>query len=123
LCFPSAEGLVYSMPALIRLTLETMDRPQEWYLEQLLLHVIYDGKDNRLVRACTSEQRAFIARFLVHLMEQYSVGLDACSCSDGMLKAYEIWSTGEQLQGCCGTSGGKKSLRVQYTQTPHGRGH
>ena len=91
MCFTSAEGLVYYMPALIRLTIETMDRPQERYLEQLLFHVIYDGKDNRLVRACTSEQRAFIARFLVHLMEQYCVGIDACSWLDDMLKAYEIW--------------------------------
>ena len=37
------------MPALIRLTLETMDRPQERYLEQLLFHVIYDGKDLSLI--------------------------------------------------------------------------
>jgi hypothetical protein len=35
------------MPALIRLTVDTMDRPQERYLEQLLFHLIYDGKDNR----------------------------------------------------------------------------
>src|ERR687888_2561810 len=32
LCFTSAEGLLYYMPALIRLTLETMDTPQERYL-------------------------------------------------------------------------------------------
>jgi hypothetical protein len=38
---------VYYMPALIRLTVDTMDRPQERYLEQLLFHLIYDGKDNR----------------------------------------------------------------------------
>jgi hypothetical protein len=33
LCFTSAEGLLYYMPALIRLTLETMATPQERYLD------------------------------------------------------------------------------------------
>jgi hypothetical protein len=66
--------------------------PQERYLEQLLFHLIYDGTENRIVRACSSEQRAFIAGFLVHLLETYSVEIDTCSCSDDMLKAYEIWS-------------------------------
>jgi hypothetical protein len=33
LCFAAVEGLLYYLPALIRLTLETMDTPQERYLE------------------------------------------------------------------------------------------
>src|SRR5262245_8346730 len=36
LCFVSPEGFLYYMPALIRLTLETMETPQERYLDQLL---------------------------------------------------------------------------------------
>ena len=56
LCFTSAEGLVYYMPALIRLTLETMSTPQERYLEQLLFHLIYDGTENRLVLNTALEQ-------------------------------------------------------------------
>ena len=76
LCFTSAAGLVHYMPALIRLTLETMDTLQEQYLEQLLLHLIYDGTENRIVRACNPEHRAFIARFLAYLIEQYSVEMD-----------------------------------------------
>jgi hypothetical protein len=93
LCFTSAEGLLYYMPALIRLTLETMATPQEQYLEQLLFHLIYDSTENRIVRACNPEQRAFIAGFLAYLMEQYSVEIDECGCGDDMLTAYEIWST------------------------------
>ncbi len=92
LCFTSAEGLVYYMPALIRLTIETMATPQERYLEQLLFHVMYDGQENRIVRACNPEQRAFIAQFLVYLMEQYSTELDECMYADDILKAFEIWS-------------------------------
>lgn len=94
LCFASVAGLLYYLPALIRLTLETMDTPQERYLDQLLFHLIRDGKDHDFVRACNPEQRAFIAEFLEHLMETYSVELDGCTYSDDLVKAYEIWSVG-----------------------------
>jgi hypothetical protein len=92
LCFATAEGLLYYLPALIRLTLDTMDKPQERYLDQLLFHLMYDGKTNRIVRACSPEQRAFIAGFLEHLTDQYSAELDECTYSDDMLKAHDIWS-------------------------------
>ncbi len=54
--------------------------------------VMYDGQENRIVRACNPEQRAFIAQFLVYLMEQYSTELDECMYADDILKAFEIWS-------------------------------
>jgi hypothetical protein len=94
LCFASVEGLLYYLPALIRLTLETMDTPQKRYLDQLLFHLIRDGKDHDLVRACSPEQRIFIAEFLEYLMEIYSAELDGCSYADDMLKAYDIWCAG-----------------------------
>jgi hypothetical protein len=87
-CFAAVEGLLYYLPALIRLTLETMDTSQERYLDQLLFHLMRDGKDNDLVRACSPAQRAFIAGFLTHLMEQYSVEIDeGVFRSADMLKA------------------------------------
>jgi hypothetical protein len=49
-----------------------MDTLQERYLDQLLFHLLRDGKGNDLVRACSPEQRAFIAQFLTYLMEMYS---------------------------------------------------
>jgi hypothetical protein len=61
LCFTSVEGLLYYMPALIRLNLETMATPQKRYLEQLLFHLIYDRSENRIVRPYTPEHRTFIA--------------------------------------------------------------
>jgi len=95
LCFAAVEGLLYYLPALIRLTLETMDTPQERYLDQLLLHLLRDGKDNDLVRACSKEQRAFIAGFLTYLMEIYSAQIDeSIFRSADMLKAYDVWSAG-----------------------------
>jgi hypothetical protein len=93
LCFASVEGILYYMPALIRLTLESMDTPRERYLDQLLFHLLRDGNDNDLVRACSPEQRAFLAEFLAHLMETYSVEVDeGIFRSADMLKAYDIWS-------------------------------
>jgi hypothetical protein len=94
LCFTTAEGLLYYLPALIRLTLDTMDTPHERYLDQLLFHVMYDGKDNRIVRACSPEQRALVAEFLAYLIEQYSAELDGCTYADDMLKVYDIWNVG-----------------------------
>ena len=64
-------------------------------MEQLLLHLIRDGHDHDVVRACRPEQRAFIAGFLAHLMEQYRVEIDkGIFRADAMLKAYAIWSAG-----------------------------
>jgi hypothetical protein len=94
LCFVSPEGFLYYMPALIRITLDTMDKPQERYLDQLLFHLIRDGKDHDLVRAGSREQRVFVAEFLAYLIEQYSAEIDACTYADDILKAYEIWSVG-----------------------------
>jgi hypothetical protein len=91
LCFSSAEGLVYYMPALIRLTLDTMGTP-EMYLDQMLFHLTYDGMDNRLVRACSREQREFMAKFLEHLVENYCTEIEAGAfTSDDILRTHEIW--------------------------------
>ncbi len=77
LCFSSAEGLMYYMPALIRLTLDTIDNPREMYLAQMLFHLIQDGISNRLVSACSKEQRNFIAAFLEYLIDNHSSQIEA----------------------------------------------
>jgi len=94
LCFASSESFLYYVPALIRITLDTMAKPQERYLDQLLFHLIRDGKDHDLVRACSREQRVFVAEFLVYLIDQYGAEIDECTYSDDILKAHEIWSVG-----------------------------
>ena len=96
LCFSSAEGLIYYLPAMIRLTLDTMDNPQETYLDQMLFHLIYDGPGNRLFSACSKEQREFVAAFLEYLVEKYSSQIDAQAfTSDEILRAHEIWRAAE----------------------------
>lgn len=86
---------MYYMPAMIRLTLDGIGNPQESYLEQMLWHLILDGKDNRLVSACSVEQREFIADFLEYLMDNYASQIGAgVFVSDDILKAHEIWRPG-----------------------------
>ncbi len=94
LCFVSVEGLMYYLPAMIRLTVDTMYHPGQTYLEQLLFHLKQDGEDNRLVRACTLEQRNFVADFLEHLVEKHSAAINVGAfTSDDILRTHEIWST------------------------------
>jgi hypothetical protein len=91
---------MYYMPALVRLTLETMEDPREDYLDQLLFHLVYDGPNNRLVSACSKEQREFVADFLEYLMETYCSQIDErVFTSDELLKAHEIWRAG-MTKGC-----------------------
>jgi hypothetical protein len=95
LCFSSVEGLLYYLPALIRLTLDTIDNPRETYLDQMLFHLIRDGAGNLLVNACNEEQREFVAGFLEYVVENYAHQIEAgVYSSDDILRAHEIWSAG-----------------------------
>ena len=92
LCFSSPEGLIYYMPALVRITVNTVDSLQESYLDQLLFHLIKDGPGNRLVCACNEEQREFIAQFLEHLITNHVESINDICAADEILRAHEIWS-------------------------------
>jgi hypothetical protein len=93
LCFSHSGGLLYYMPALVRLTLDTMDNPREMYLDQMLFHLIRDGMANTLVSACNMEQRKFIADFLEYVVENFVPQIEAGIFStDDILRAHEIWS-------------------------------
>jgi len=90
LCFSSMAGLKYYLPAMVRLTLETMDTVQ--YVASMLFHLVKDGPGNDLVLACNRDQRAFVAAFLVWLIENHAGALDEAMCADNALRAHEIWS-------------------------------
>lgn len=90
LCFCSAEGKRYYMPALIRLTLNSLyDEP---YLDQLLFHLADFGNDNALLVLCNRQQRQFITGFLSYLIDQHSEQLDRINLADELLTVYQIWS-------------------------------
>jgi hypothetical protein len=98
-CFSSPEGLIYYMPAIVRLTVDTIDNPRESYLNQMLFHLIKDGPGNRLVTACSEDQLRFVAQFLEYLITEHAESIAAeVFASDDILKAHEIWSTIEGIQ-------------------------
>jgi hypothetical protein len=69
-----------------------MDNPRETYLDQMLFHLLQDGPGNRLVSACSQEQREFVAGFLEYLVGNYCSQIDVgVFTSDEILRAHEVW--------------------------------
>ena len=92
ICFTSAEGFVYYLPALVRLALAEPVEPHGWYGDQLLVHLCSDGRGNKRVLACTVSERRAIVAFLQHLAETRSQLADCYHCSNGLFHAIEYWS-------------------------------
>ncbi len=90
MCFSSEEGKKYYMPALVRLTIDTMSK--EFYLGQFLFHLELNGTDNNLVQNCDTEQREFIASFIKYLIENNTKEIEDNYYSEDILRVYEIWS-------------------------------
>jgi len=90
MCFCSAEGQMYYMPAFIRLSLETLS--DEFYLGQFLFHLEYDGENNRLLKICDDEQKAFVVTFLTYIATNFSFVIEKNCCDQTLLNVLEIWS-------------------------------
>ena len=88
--FSNDDGKRYFMPALIRLSLETINA--ELYFSQLLFHLESDGPKNSLVVSCTPEQRHFIALFIAHMLDQYPEQIDKNAITEETFAVYQIWS-------------------------------
>jgi hypothetical protein len=93
LCFCHSAGLRHYLPALVRLALDTLDA--EFYLGQLLFHLETQGMDQDLWRACTPEQRRFIAHFMEYLIAQHSEVIEYNGYADEVLRVHAIWSQRE----------------------------
>jgi hypothetical protein len=90
ICFSSAEGIKYYFPAMIRLSIETIEG--EYYFDQLLFHLGYSGKENRLLNSFTLRQKEFVARFLWYMISAYSFELEENLSADEALSIYALWS-------------------------------
>jgi len=90
MCFCSAEGMKYYLPAMVRLSIETI--AGECYFEQLLFHLAYDGEKNRLLQCCSAQQRDYVAKFLGHMILAHPVELEENISADTALSAYELWA-------------------------------
>ena len=90
LCFCSGPGLLYYTPALIRLSLNTVE--DDFYFSQLLFHLDYGGRDNRYLQACSDVQRKFIADFVDFMILTYTEQLSGSFDEDTALRVSEVWS-------------------------------
>lgn len=88
--FCSDEGKKYYLPALVRLSLETIQ--EQFYFDQFLFHLEGDGEKNSFLMNCSPEQRAFIASFVRYMIENYPVEIGSNHCTDRALRVYEIWN-------------------------------
>lgn len=92
ICFASAEGTKYYMPALIRLCFETLQ--DDFYFAQLLFHLEIDGPKNELLCACDVRQRKFIHDFVEYMLLQHTQVLEDNFCGDDALRVLELWAEG-----------------------------
>ena len=93
ICFATSEGFRYYLPALVRLAMESSTK-REWYLPQLLFHLIGDGSQNRRVECCGGQQQEAIVRFLWHVVESRGELMAEYGIEDEVQRAIEIWSEG-----------------------------
>jgi len=86
LCFTSAEGLLYDLPARARPT-----RDLDWYAVQLHFHLTYNGSENRILRAASPGQRRAVVRLLDRLVATRAESCDTWSCRADLVAAAELW--------------------------------
>jgi uncharacterized protein DUF6714 len=91
ICFVTAEGFRYYLPALVRLAFESASA-EDWYLPQLLFHLIGDGPQNRRVVCCTAAQQQAIMAVLWHAVETRPALIVRYGIEDDLQRALEIWS-------------------------------
>lgn len=91
LCFTSAAGLLYFLPALGRLALEKPTDELDWYVPQLHFHLTYADRDNRILVAASPEQRQAVVQLLRHIVETRAGLCEQWCCRDDLLAAVELW--------------------------------
>jgi hypothetical protein len=91
ICFVTDQGWRYYLPSLVRLAWESTSS-HDWYLPQLLFHLISDGKGNRRVASCNAAQRKAIVAFLWHVLETSGKQIAEYNIENDLQTAIEIWS-------------------------------
>jgi len=89
LCFCSEEGMKYFFPALVRLSLDTID--DDFYFEQLLFHLGYGGQKNRFLNSCSTDQKEFVSMFLNYMIENHAEKIDKNFEADTALEVQQLW--------------------------------
>jgi hypothetical protein len=91
LCFASADGLLYYMPALARLALDSAVEQSNWYVPQLIFHLTYEADGNRILAASSTPQRRAVVDLLRHISETRAVLFDDQGSLDELRAAIALW--------------------------------
>jgi hypothetical protein len=92
-CIAQPESFSYFFPALARLALAAPSADHGWYGTQLLFHLTAERLGNGFFNACTTAQRAGVARFLRHLLETRAGLVAGDRATDALTDCYRLWST------------------------------
>jgi hypothetical protein len=93
ICFVTEQGFRYYLPSLARLALESSSTA-DWYLPQLLFHLVGDGPQNRRVSCCSTSQKQAIVDLLWYIVNTRSEQITAYQVDEQLQQAIEIWSDG-----------------------------
>ncbi len=95
--FTSPQGVAYLMPALARYAMAPDFWPNlGWYADQMALHLVLDGNNNRLVTFCSPEQRTAISLMISWMIENRAGDLDRYALEDQWLRAFDVWQPERQ---------------------------
>ena len=92
--FCSAEGIAYLFPALARFSLiPDVWSDKDWYADQLLSHLSYQGPDNQFLFWCDEGKRTAVYSLLKHLLESRPVLILDSMCEKELKIATSTWQT------------------------------
>ncbi|MCU7932536.1 MAG: hypothetical protein KZQ90_17195 [Candidatus Thiodiazotropha sp. (ex Codakia rugifera)] len=91
--FSTGEGLLYYFPVLARFALlPDLWVNNDWYGEQIVSHLTWDGKSNKLYKQCNSKQKEAIFMFLKHFEATRARPINNYMITEELNLAIKIWS-------------------------------
>jgi hypothetical protein len=91
--FSSGEGFLYYFPVLARFALlPDLWINNDWYGEQLLSHLTWDGESNKLYIECNKKQKEAVLMFLKHMQATRSKSIKNYMITNEINLAIQIWS-------------------------------
>jgi len=92
LCFSTAEGIAYYLPALARMCMLPETKESYWYGGQLAFHLSYDDEENRLFLYCNPEQKEAIVKLLRYILDAKQATLVNYAEVEEFENVYRLWS-------------------------------
>lgn len=85
------QGVAHFFPAMARIALDPPDEPWEWYGEQMLFHLTYQGQENRFLCFCDIDQRLAVIHLVEHLQQSRKELIDECLAQEQFEECVKLW--------------------------------